>query len=91
MYVQQWRHNLTVNGENVSLQIVSLCVYMYVHMCKYVKTQFTSMQWDTSGDPKFTKIAEAYYRSAHGFIVVFSTIDKVCIFVLYCIPVFHTL
>ena len=60
-------------------------------MCKYVRTQFTSMQWDTSGDPKFTKIAEAYYRSAHGFIVVFSTIDKVCIFVLYCIPVFHTL
>ena len=35
------------------------------------------LQWDTAGDPRFTKIAEAYYKSAHGFIVAFSTTDKV--------------
>ena len=45
--------------------------------CDLLDYHLFYLQWDTAGDPRFTKIAEAYYKSAHAFLVAFSTTDKV--------------
>lgn len=39
---------------------------------KTVKVQF----WDTAGQEKYRAIAESYYRSAHGALVVFDLTQK---------------
>ena len=58
--------NMLVDGKTVKLQIVSK-----------IFTNFNiKIQWDTAGQEKFKTITSAYYRGAHGIIIVYDVTDK---------------
>ena len=57
--------NITIDNKSVKLQIV-IIIYYYIIF----------IQWDTAGQERFKTITSAYYRGAHGVIIVYDVSDK---------------
>ena len=57
--------NITVDNKSVKLQIVRKIIIL-----------INIIQWDTAGQERFKTITSAYYRGAHGILIVYDVSDK---------------